>query len=83
LISHLGFAMNGSLFSLRSVVIAALMFLLLGVLATPTFAAAPTETNSQVCFAATFLQEIAGDRSKIVQLSIVFVMIGIALLFKK
>jgi hypothetical protein len=38
---------------------------------------------ADTCFGATFLQEVAGNRSKIIQLSIVFVLVGIALLFKK
>ena len=40
-----------------------------------TFAAEP--------FASSFFTDIAGNRAKIIQLSIVFVIVGIAILFKK
>ncbi len=82
--------MNDRFFSLRGVGFAVLALFVLVLLAGPSFAAstpysAPSidQSQSPVCFAATFFQEVAGNRSKIIQLSIVFVLIGIALLFKK
>ena len=75
--SHLDFVMIPFL-SFRAVIIVLVALCLVVMFAGPTFAG-----ESTVCFGATFLQEIAGNRSKIIQLSIVFVLVGIALLFKK
>jgi hypothetical protein len=65
---NLNTLLHGLLFALVAVVV-------LLVLAAPSYAGGP--------FATTFFQDIAGNRSKIIQLSIVFVLVGIALLFKK
>lgn len=73
----MGSDMN-SFLSFHNLAIALLAICLLVGFAGPLLAA-----ESPTCFAATFLQEVAGNRSKIIQLSIVFVLVGIALLFKK
>ena len=82
--------MNDRFITLRGVGFAVLTLLVLVLLAGPSVAASTPDgatsidySQSPVCFAATFFQEVAGNRSKIIQLSIVFVLIGIALLFKK
>jgi hypothetical protein len=64
--------------SFRVLIIALIAVGLVACCAGPALAA-----ETPVCFGATFLQEVAGNRSKIIQLSIVFVLVGIALLFKK
>jgi hypothetical protein len=70
--------------SLRGVAALLLAVLVLVLLAGPSIAAtsAVDQSHASVCFAG-FFQEVAGNRSKIIQLSIVFVLVGIALLFKK
>lgn len=60
---------------LRSLILVLVAVVVLLALAAPSYAGSP--------FAANFLQDIAGNRAKIIQLSIVFVLVGIALLFKK
>jgi len=83
------FVMNESLISFRGIAFALLAMLIVVLLAGPTFAAAPDGAssidNSQCCIYQTagFFTEVAGNRAKIIQLSIVFVLVGIALLFKK
>lgn len=67
--------------TLRSIAVLALTLLIFAIFAAPTYAA--DSPGSPVCFGLSFLNSIAGDRSKIIQLSIVFVLIGVALLFKK
>lgn len=71
-----------SFIALRAVVIVLVTIATLGLIANPLLAA-PDMGDAIVCPAASFFQEIAGNRSKIIQLSIVFVIVGIALLFKK
>ena len=76
--------MKARLFSSRGIAFALLAMLILVLFAAPTFAATSNDHSQwSPCFAATLFQEIAGNRSKIIQMSIVFVLIGIALLFKK
>ena len=86
--------MNDSLISFRGIAFALLAMLIVALLAGPVFAAAPYGAasdaatpivNSQfsVYQTAGFFTEVAGNRAKIIQMSIVFVLIGIALLFKK
>jgi hypothetical protein len=83
------FVMNDSLISFRGIAIALLAMLILALLAGPNFAAAPDAAasidNSQCSNYQTagFFTEVAGNRAKIIQMSIVFVLVGIALLFKK
>ena len=82
--TQLGFVMNDQFFSRRGIAMAVVVALILAVCAGPILAASTFVDNSQatICFAGYF-QDVAGNRSKIIQLSIVFVLIGIALLFKK
>jgi len=81
--------MNESLFTIRGALCALLAVLILVLIAGPMFAAAPNAVtsidNSQISVyqSAGLFQEVAGNRSKIIQLSIIFVLVGIALLFKK
>ena len=81
--------MNVSLLTIRGIACALLGVLILVLFAGPSFAAAPNAVtsidNSQwsVYQSAGFFQEVAGNRSKIIQMSIIFVLVGIALLFKK
>jgi hypothetical protein len=87
------FVMNDTLISFRGIAFALLAMLIVALLAGPSFAAAPDGAspdaasidNSQcsVYQTAGFFTEVAGNRAKIIQLSIVFVLVGIALLFKK
>jgi hypothetical protein len=78
--------MNASLiasFVLRGFAFAVIAILILALTAGPTFAATSIDhSQAPACFAAYF-NDVGGNRAKIIQLSIVFVMIGIALLFKK
>jgi hypothetical protein len=79
---YLGFVMNNP-FTVRGIVFALVAVLILLLVAGPSLAATSTDyAQAPVCFAG-FFQEVAGNRSKIIQLSIVFVLVGIALLFKK
>jgi hypothetical protein len=88
------FVMNESLISFRGIAFALLAMLIVLLLAGPIVAASPdgaaldaaTSIDNSQCSVyqtAGLFQEVAGNRAKIIQLSIVFVLVGIALLFKK